>query len=115
MPKPPIQWFNVLSPEKRGERMVTLPDGREVSNYSAEWMEHCRALAAEREAHYVASLPTQGQRHAYILRVRVGDVEKKLKARGDAVANTLEDRARAIFAETIAARKAQRELEDWCG
>lgn len=103
MTKEPIVWTNVLSPEKRGERMVTLHDGREVSNYSREWMLECEARA-------VARLPTKGLRHTYILHVRVGN--GKHKGRGDAAANELEQLATILFKKM---RQEARELQEWCG
>lgn len=45
-----------------GERMVTLIDGREVSNYSEEWRHEC-------EARHIARLPSKADRHAYLAKV----------------------------------------------
>lgn len=106
-------WLNVAgdqiilkTPRERYERQVELHDGRMVGSWSTEWNAEC-------EARHVARLPTQNQRHAYILRVRVGDGDVgRIKGRGDAAANALENRARAIFKKGLEEAKL---LTEWCG
>lgn len=95
--------YILKTPRERYEVEVTLHDGRVVGSWSEDWRAEC-------EARMVARMPTQGQRHAYILRVRVGN--GRHKGRGDEAANELERRARAIFKQAIEERKA---LTDWCG
>lgn len=92
-PREPIKWVNVLTSEQRGERLVTLHDGRVVGSWSEEWRAECEARA-------VLRLPTKVRRQGHILRVR--------ERRGDAAANELERRVMAIW-------KADREAEQWCG
>lgn len=76
-----------------GERMVTLIDGREVSNYSEEWRHEC-------EARYVARLPTKAERHGYL-----GQVES---FRGREARLDLQKLAQEIFyAENPAPKKEQ--------
>lgn len=50
---------SVLNP---GERMVTLIDGREVSNYSEEWRFECEARTVCKMTGYVHIDPNNGRR-----------------------------------------------------
>ena len=42
-----------------GERLVTLPDGREVSNYSEEYRHHC-------ECQFLLDMPSRAHRLRYL-------------------------------------------------
>lgn len=53
------------------ERMVTLHDGREVSNYSEDWRHEC-------EARTILNMPTKGKRQDFLY----GELDKYGKERG---------------------------------
>lgn len=105
-----IDWsnsVNACTARARTERQVTLHDGRVVGSWSQEWNSEC-------EAHRVCRMPTQAQRHAYILRVRVGNADGK-NARGDAAANELERICQAIWRVELAKQRDDEAMERWCG
>lgn len=67
-----------------GDRLVTLIDGTEVSNYSQEWRAEC-------EARHVLAMPSIIARREYLAAIR--------KKRGDAAGQQLEDLVRAVWAK----------------
>lgn len=85
-PKPTIEG-------RQGERMVELPDGTLVSNYSEEYRHHCEALA-------VIRMVSKGDRRRYIRGeldqngVLQGGVQDK---RGKAAADRLENTVRQLW------------------
>lgn len=70
-----------------GDRLVTLIDGSQVSNYSEAWRSEC-------EARHVLTMPTVLARREYLAAIR--------KRRGDAAGAQLETLVRAVWAHNRA-------------
>lgn len=81
-----------------GERLVTLHDGRQVSNYSEEWRHEC-------EARHVLNMPTKTARQNYLWGTRdhwgkySGGIRQK---RGDDACRRLEDTILALWQKQAA-------------
>lgn len=70
-------------------RLVTLHDGTEVLSDSEAWRAECEARAVLRIFGRTTK-ETHNRRRAYILLVRRGDADRRIKGRGDAAADALE-------------------------
>jgi hypothetical protein len=85
---------------RHGERMVTLHDGTEVSNYSEEWRHECEARA-------ILAMPRKSQRQDYLW----GSLDERGKPRGGVLQIRGEDAVRRLEETILALWEKRKQME----